>query len=327
MSAVDTLRVSVTDRCNLQCVYCMPREGIPRIPSGDILWYEEILRVIRTGAELGIHKIRITGGEPLVRKGIAGFLASIGSVEDIIDICLTTNGVLLKGLAGSLKHAGLKRVTVSLDSLRRDRYRQITGCDGLHQVLDGIEAALAAGLAPIKINVVAIRDLNEDEIVDFARLSITYPLEVRFIERMPIVDKREETRGCGLLEREGLSGRDIVKRIEDALGPLEPASAVVPLPGPARLHRVPGSMGRIGLITPMTHPFCHKCTRLRLTPDGKLRSCLFSAEEIDLLSVLRSGPGQEKLREALEQAIRAKQIGEGGPAFPGNQRPMVQIGG
>jgi cyclic pyranopterin phosphate synthase len=325
LNAVDTLRVSVTDRCNLRCVYCMPGGGIDRIPFGDVLRYEEVLHVVRTGASLGIRKIRITGGEPLVREGVTGLISSIRRVKGIEDVCLTTNGVLLEGLAGDLKRAGLQRVTVSLDSLRQDRYRRITGHDELGRVLAGIEAALSAGLFPLKINVVVIRDLNDDEVVDFARLSLAYPLEVRFIERMPL-GLQEESRGCGLWEREGVPGVEVWGRILAALGPLEPAQAVVSLPGPARLYRVPGSPGRVGLITPMTHPFCHACTRLRLTADGKLRSCLFSSREFDVLAALRPEVDPEKLGELFRKAFRAKQEREAGTRSE-NQRCMAEIGG
>jgi len=242
-----------------------------------------------------------------------------------VDCCLTTNGVLLKGLARDLKQAGLQRVTVSLDSLRRSRYKQITGKDELHSVFEGIEAALAEGLAPVKINVVVIKGMNQDEIVDFARLSVQHSLEVRFIERMPL-GKREETRGCGLWERDVMAGEEILRRIQETLGDLEPALPSVPLPGPARLYRIPGSQGRIGLITPMTHPFCHVCSRLRLTPDGKLRSCLFRSSEVNVRQLLRSGENDQKIREAFETAIRSKPT-DSAPDFSGNHRWMVEIGG
>jgi len=305
----------------------MPREGMPRTRPGDILRYEEILRLVRIGTTLGIRKIRITGGEPLARRGIADFIASLRSQQEIVDCCLTTNGVLLKDLAGPLKASGLDRVTVSLDSLRRERYEQITGLDALDRVLQGIEASLAAGLVPVKINVVVIKGMNEDEIVDFSRLSIHDPLEIRFIERMPLgEDKREDTRGCGLWEKEVLSGQEVLRRVEEELGPLEPASPVVPLPGPARLYRIPGSKGRIGLITPMTHPFCDSCTRLRLTPDGKLRACLFSNAEIDIRELLRSGEDDDRLREAFERSIGSKQRHKT-PDFSENKRWMAEIGG
>lgn len=325
MNVVDTLRVSVTDRCNLRCVYCMPGEGISKIPAGDILRYEEILRLVRIGAAQGIRKVRITGGEPLVRSGIAGFVSRLRSVEDIVDLCLTTNGVLLKGLARDLKRAGLNRVTISLDSLRQDRFERITGSDALDLVLDGIEAALTEGLVPVKVNVVMMQGMNEEEIVDFSRLSVSHPLEVRFIERMPF-GKREETRGCGLWEGQGVAGKEVLRRIEESLGPLEPASPAVPFPGPARLYRVPGSPGRIGLITPMTHPFCDACTRLRLTPDGKLRNCLFSDDEIDVRRVLRAGEDDRGVRKAFEEAVRSKPKCYA-PDFSDNHKWMVEIGG
>lgn len=325
MSAVDTLRVSVTDRCNLRCAYCMPREGVSRIPAEDILRYEEILHLVRIGAAQGIRKVRITGGEPLARKGISGFVSGLSSVEGIVDRCLTTNGVLLKGLAGELKRAGLNRVTVSLDSLRPERFEEITGSNALALVLEGIDAAVAEGLLPVKVNVVVMDGINDDEIEDFSRLSVSHPLEVRFIERMPF-GKREESRGCGLRESKGLAGEEVLRRIEESLGPLEPASPTVPFPGPARLFRVPGSLGRLGLITPMTHPFCDACTRLRLTPDGKLRNCLFSQEEIDVRSLLRGGDGDQKVWEAFEKAVRTKPKCDA-PDFSDNDKWMVEIGG
>jgi len=327
LSPVDTLRVSVTDRCNLQCAYCVPRGRIPRIAESRLLGWDEILRVVRAGASVGIRKVRISGGEPLVRRGLPGFIASLREVPGIADLCLTTNGVLLAGLAGRLKQAGLDRVTVSLDSLRRDRYERIAGFDALGQVREGLAAAVETGLTPLKINVVVIRGANEDEVVDFARLSIHQPLEVRFIERMPLgPGRREESRGCGLWEREGVSGEWVRERIEAALGPLEPAPPAVPLPGPARLFRVPGSPGRFGLITPMTHPFCGACTRLRLTPDGRLRSCLFGSDELDAARALRSGQGAEELRALFERAIRAKRRGPERD-FAQNRRWMAEIGG
>ena len=327
MHPVDTLRISLTDHCNLRCVYCMPKGGIDRLPEGDTLRYDEILRLVRAGVRVGIRKVRITGGEPLVRKGVTGFVASLRSVEGVEDICLTTNGVLLKGLAGPLKRAGLGRVTVSLDTLRPDRYRMITGRGLLHRVLEGIEAVLDAGLSPLKINVVVIRGTNDDEIVDFARLSVNAPVEVRFIERMP-VGTREESRGCGLWERQGVPGREVLRRVEEALGPLERAQAVVSLPGPARLYRVPGGLGRVGVITPVTHPFCQACTRLRLTPDGKLLSCLFGSTWIDVRAALRSGGGgdEEALGRLLEEAAMRKKR-EATGASSRNGLWMAQIGG
>jgi cyclic pyranopterin phosphate synthase len=303
----------------------MPREGLAKIPAEDILRYEEILRLIRVGVAQGIRKVRITGGEPLARRGIARFVSELSGVEGIVDRCLTTNGVLLKGLARDLKRAGLDRVTVSLDSLRPDRFERITGRDTLNRVLAGIEASLAEGLVPVKVNVVVMQGLNDDEIVDFSRLTVSRSLEVRFIERMPF-GKREETRGCGLWERQGIAGEEVLRRIEEALGPLEPAPADVPFPGPARLYRVPGSPGRIGLITPMTHPFCETCTRLRLTPDGKLRNCLFRDDEIDVRRLLRAGGDDGGVREAFEEAVRTKPRC-GAPDFSDNHKWMVEIGG
>ena len=325
MTAVDTLRVSVTDRCDLRCTYCVPPQGVSRIPARDVLRYEEILRVVRIGLEAGIRKVRITGGEPLARRGLIGFVRSVTAFDGVLDCCLTTNGVRLAGAALRLKDAGLDRVTVSLDSLRRTRYREITGYDGLERVLAGIASALAAGLHPVKVNVVLVPGLNEDEIVSFARLSLDRPLEVRFIERMPL-GRRPAARGCGLQASRAVSGDAILRRIEGAFGRLEGAAHTTPIPGPARLYRIRAARGRVGVITPMSHPFCHSCGRLRLTPDGKLRNCLFRSAAVDLRGILRGGGSDAELRAAFRDAIRSKPPRRR-PAFAEHGDWMVRIGG
>ena len=322
---VDTLRISVTDRCNLRCSYCMPPEGIPLIPMGEILRYEEIVRIARACATLGVKKLRITGGEPLVRRGLVELIESLSGVAGVEDLCMTTNGVLLEGFAPALKRAGLHRVTVSLDSLRRRRYLEITGSDRLHQVLAGIRAALDAGLSPVKINVVVIRGANDDEVEDFARLSLTHPLEVRFIERMPTGRSGSE-KGCGDWGREGVRANEVIERIERVFGPLEPARPGVPVPGPARLFHIRGGNGRVGVISAVTRPFCAACTRIRLTSEGGLRNCLFREEACDLKALLRSGISDEDLWRHLREAIARKHRFVEAP-FLHMTRSMRQIGG
>lgn len=325
INRVDTLRVSITDRCNLRCIYCMPHQGVPLISHDSIMRYEEILRVVRAGTGLGIRKVRITGGEPLVRKGLTEFVESIADINGIEDLCLTTNGVLLKEYAGPLRRAGMHRVTISLDSLRRRRYERITGEDRLADVLAGIEASITAGLDPLKINVVIIRGINDDEVVDFARLSTVYPLEVRFIERMPLVET-DGTKGCGMWEREGMSGGEVRQMVEAEFGPLKPVGAGVPVPGPADLYRVPGGTGRIGFINPVSAPFCATCTRVRLTPEGMLRNCLLREESVDLRRAVRAGVSDDELASVLREAMESKFNGKDAP-FHAMRKYMVQIGG
>jgi len=303
----------------------MPLQGVPLISHDHVMRYEEILRVIRVGTGLGIRKIRITGGEPLVRKGLTELVESIAGVGGIEDLCLTTNGVLLKEYAGPLKRAGMHRVTISLDSLQRRRYERITGYDRLGDVLDGIEACFAVGLDNLKINVVIIPGINDDEVRDFACLSKAHPLEVRFIERMPLLQK-EGTKGCGVWEKEGMSGEQVRVRIEDAFGPLEPVRAAVPVPGPADLYRVTGGTGRIGFINPVSAPFCATCTRVRLTPEGMFRTCLLREEAVDIRRALRAGVSDDELATVLREAMESKFNGKGAP-FHAMRKYMVQIGG
>lgn len=303
----------------------MPLQGVPPISHDGIMRYEEILRIVRAGAGLGIRKVRITGGEPLVRKGLRSFVASIAGIAGIEDLCLTTNGVLLKEYAESLKRAGMHRVTISLDSLQRRRYERITGEDRLDDVLAGIEASITAGLDPLKINVVIIRGINDDEVTDFARLSTARPLEVRFIERMPL-GEGDGTKGCGMWEQEGMSGGEVRRMVEAEFGPLEPAGAGVPVPGPADLYRVPGGTGRIGFINPVSAPFCATCTRVRLTPEGMLRNCLLREEAVDLRRVVRAGVSDDELASVLQGAIERKPLGKDAP-FHAMRKYMVQIGG
>jgi cyclic pyranopterin phosphate synthase len=295
---INYLRISVTDKCNLRCRYCMPEEGIPLISHKAILTYEEILRIVRVFATEGISKVRLTGGEPLVRKGIIDFISRLSQIEEIKDLSLTTNGMFLKEYARDLKRAGLKRINVSLDSLIKERFCQITHRDEYGRVWNGIEEALRVGLFPIKINMVAIKALNDDEIESFARLTLHLPLTVRFIEYMPS-GNGEEWKESDILT---------IPRIKDRL---ERVGRLIPIPsdrwdGPAKRYRIEGAKGEIGLIGAVSSHFCADCNRLRLTPDGKIRTCLFSDEEIDVREILRKGGSDQNLKERLLDALRAK---------------------
>ena len=314
---VNYLRISVTDRCNLRCIYCMPPEGIPLLSHDEILSYEEVVVVARAAAELGVTKLRLTGGEPLVRKGLTDLVAMLARLEGIDDIALTTNGLLLERHAEELKKAGLRRVNVSLDSLRPDRFRQITRIGELEGVLRGIEAARKAGLNPVKTNTVVIRGTNDDEILDFARLTIEGDWHVRFIEYMPFANN-------GANEKSLVPVSEMKQRIE-ALGKLEPS-----LPsggGPARYFRLPGARGTIGFISPVSDQFCQACNRLRLTADGKLRPCLFSDKEIDLIEPLRQGATSEGIKRLIREAVSSKPEGHHLAAGVTCERLMAQIGG
>jgi cyclic pyranopterin phosphate synthase len=299
----------------------MPETGIPLISHFDILTYEEMLRIVRVFAAEGISKVRLTGGEPLVRKGIADFVSDLSRIEGIEDLSLTTNGVLLKELAQGLKKAGLRRVNISLDSLQRERFRQITRNDDFERVWEGIEEALRVGLSPVKINMVAIQGLNDDEIESFARLTLQLPLTVRYIEYMPAGNGEKWEMG------DVLTIPQIKKRIEN-VGTLIPISSER-WDGPAMRFRIDGAVGEIGLIGAVSNHFCSDCNRLRLTADGKIRTCLFSDEEIDVRDILRKGGSDSDLRGRLHVALAAK------PArhhidthqFKKCQRNMSAIGG
>ena len=295
---INYLRISVTDRCNLRCRYCMPEEGISLISHKDILTYEEILRIVRVFAKEGISKIRLTGGEPLVRKGIIDFISSLSQIEEIKDLSLTTNGILLKELAQDLKQAGLIRVNISLDSLRKERFYQITRKDDFERVWAGIEETLRVGLSPIKINMVAIKGLNDDEIESFAQLTLRLPLTVRYIEYMPSGNGEEWK------ESDLLTIPQIKNRLEH-VAPLIPVSSNQ-WDGPALRFRFEGALGEIGLIGPVSSHFCSDCNRLRLTADGKIRTCLFSDEEVDVKELLRNGGTDQDLNERLRVALRSK---------------------
>jgi cyclic pyranopterin phosphate synthase len=315
---ISYLRVSVTDRCNLRCMYCMPPEGITLIPHSDVLRYEEILSVVRVAAEMGINKVRLSGGEPLVRAGFVDFVRMLSEVREIQDLSLTTNGVLLKDHAAALKHAGVKRVNVSLDSLRRQGFKGITGHDRLPDVLDGIREAERVGIAPIKVNVVVMRGINDDELLDFARLTMD-GWNVRFIELMPIMNK-------GAKQPEFVSAKEMWETLS-SLGTLQPCSPLAGS-GPASYYQLPGARGTVGFITPVSDHFCFKCNRLRLTADGKLLPCLLSSEEVDLRSALRAGAPPEGIKQLILKAVAAKPEGHRvSQGVVSQKRPMTQVGG
>ncbi|MGD8441946.1 MAG: GTP 3',8-cyclase MoaA [Desulfobacterales bacterium] len=291
------LRISITDRCNLKCIYCVPRHLIPRLSHADILTYEEILRLVRIGIKLGISKIRVTGGEPLVRKGVYGFLADLSSLDGLADLSLTTNGVSLKANLKKIKAAGIKRINISLDTLNRAKFERITGFNLFDQVWQGIEMALEMGFHPIKLNIVALNGTNDDELTDMARLSFDYPLHIRFIEYMPI---GESQIGNGPL----LLAPEIKKRIS-VLGSLIPVTNAID-DGPAQRYHFEGAAGEIGFIHALSHHFCDRCNRLRLTARGRLRPCLLSDHHEDVKAVMRSGGTDEELMEVFFKAVRHK---------------------
>lgn len=321
---IDYLRISITDHCNLNCCYCMPEfSGRPHLNHIEILTYEELYRLAEAAVCAGISKIRITGGEPLVRKGVGDFCSMLGALPGLENLALTTNGVQLEKMARPLKEAGVKRVNVSLDTLQRDRFEAITGRDGLDDVQAGIRQAEAVGFFPVKINVVVMRGINDDEIAQLAALTYERACHVRFIELMPF-----QNRNCGDYQDLYMPIGEIIKRIpyikKAHVGPVLETS------GPARLCSLPGAKGKIGFIAPMSWHFCGSCNRLRLTADGKIRTCLFSETEIDVKTPLRNGATTRELVELLRYAVKAKprrhHLGQSG-RHNHQRRKMHAIGG
>jgi len=317
---INYLRISVTDRCNLRCLYCMPAQGVTLMSHQDILTYEEVYTVTRAAAELGINKIRVTGGEPLVRLGVGKLVEMLAGIDAIDDISLTTNGTRLGRYAGELEAAGLRRVNVSLDTLRPDRFEFISrGGHRLSEVLAGIETARSVGLNPVKLNTVVMAGINDDELLDFAAKTTTEGWHVRFIELMPVV-------GDGAKAAQFVSTSEVRERLE-VLGKLEPCLPEVGN-GPARYYRFPGAEGTIGFISPVSEHFCYSCNRLRLTADGKLRSCLLSEDEVDLKQPLRSGVSLAVLKNLIKEAVLRKplhhHLAEGEAP---KDRPFCQVGG
>jgi cyclic pyranopterin phosphate synthase len=292
------LRISVTDRCNLRCVYCMPEAGLQWIAKREILSFEEVARIVEAGAAAGLRSVRLTGGEPLVRRDLPELVRMLASIPGIDDIALSTNGLMLAEQVEALVAAGLRRVNVSLDTLRADRFFAIARRPGLERVLHGIDAAIAAELAPIKLNCVVMRGRNDDELGDFAALTRERALFVRFIELMPVAENLA-------LQREAyVSCDEMLARV----GALE---ALVPVDGPggngpARYFAFPGARGAIGVISPLSHDYCERCNRVRLSAEGKLRLCLFGDYEIDLRTPLRSGASRDDLIELFRGGMLIK---------------------
>ncbi|MBU2009262.1 MAG: GTP 3',8-cyclase MoaA [Chloroflexi bacterium] len=293
---IDYLRISVTDRCNLRCFYCMPEKGVPLLPRENVLSYEEIARVAAAAVGLGISKLRLTGGEPLVRAGLVDLVSMLAAIPGLDDLSLTTNGLLLAGLASDLKKAGLRRVNVSLDTFNPERFRRITGGDGPEAVLKGIEAAGEVGLDPVKVNTVVMPGVNDDELLAFGQRSVK-GWHVRFIEIMPF------GQALGL---PALPAPRIASRLEEAFGPLSPALSRGC--GPARYFRLPGSRGTIGFISPVSQHFCFACNRLRLTAEGRLRPCLLNDTEVNLRSPLSAGASAEELKGLIRQVVASKPL-------------------
>ena len=312
------LRISVTDRCNFRCRYCMPAEGLEWLPRDGLLSFEEISRVASLVVErFGIRSIRLTGGEPTVRAKLPDLVRLLSPLP--VDLALTTNGATLRLLAAELAEAGLCRINVSLDSLRRDRFEELTLRNGLARVLDGIEAALAAGLSPVKVNVVVMRGVNDDELVDFARFGRELGITVRFIEFMPL-DAEEAWSEAAVVSQE-----EILATI-GAVYPLEPPARSN---APATRFRYMDGGGEIGVVASVTQSFCDSCDRIRLTADGQFRNCLFATEEFDLRGLLRSGASDDEVADLVERAVAAKWAGHGigRVDFIRPARSMSQIGG
>ena len=318
---INYLRLSVTDRCNLRCIYCMPEEGVKFLPHNEILTYEEMLRVVSLCVLHGIRKVRLTGGEPLVRKGIIPFIERLCQTDGLQEITLTTNGVLLKDFARPLRECGICRVNVSMDTLRPERFNKITRRNYFDRVWEGIEEAASAGLSPIKINVVAMRGMNDDEIIDFARLTFRKPFHVRFIEMMPVGERNAWT------SEKFISTQKILSQVR-SLGTIRPVSSG-PLDGPAHRYALEGAEGEIGFIGALSHHFCEKCNRLRLTADGHLRGCLFSEQETDIKTPLRQGQGDNRLLDLIASTILNKPENHGLDIYNPRKcvRSMNSIGG
>lgn len=317
---IDYLRISITDRCNLRCIYCMPSQGVSLLNHDDILNYEEILRTVRVAAGLGVRKVRITGGEPLVRKNLAWLISSLKAIPGIEDISLTTNGLLLRDLIDAFAEAGLTRINVSIDSLEPSRYAEITRGGDLTRVLAGIRRAGELGIHPVKINMVPIRGVNDDEIEAFAQLARDEQYDVRFIEFMP-------TGANEFWSAERVVTTDEIMERVGKLGALSPVRHRKD--GPARYYAMEGTEGVLGFISPISHHFCGSCNRLRLTSDGKLRPCLFSETEIDLKSAMRRGAPDSELERLLLLAIEVKPQAHTLTSSPvtHDRRPMSAIGG
>jgi cyclic pyranopterin phosphate synthase len=318
---IDYLRISVTDKCNLRCTYCMPVEGLEWIPRPELLTYEEIASAVAQMAELGLRRVRLTGGEPLVRRDLPDLVRMLRSIPAIEDIALSTNAVLLPQFAAELRETGLDRVNISVDTLRRDRFEAIARrpVRFFDAMLEGIEAAERAGFAPLKVNTVMLRGLNDDELPELAALTRERPWHVRFIELMPVGENLH-------LSDRFVSADEILARVR-AIEELVPDDGP-PGNGPARYFRFPGAPGSVGVITPMSHNYCDRCNRMRLTADGQLRTCLFGTHEVDLRTPIRAGiPIRHAVRRALEGKPERHLLQLGSSRGSGGLAALSQVGG
>lgn len=316
--SIEYLRISITDRCNFRCVYCMPAEGLPWLPKAEILRYEEITEVVRQLAPLGLRRIRITGGEPTIRPELPTLVRMLRAIPEVEDIALSTNGVKLPEMAAALVDAGLHRVNISADSLRPDRVATIARRDLGFDLVRAANAATAARLDPVKVNVVVMRGINDDEVADFAALTIEHPWHVRFIELMPVGELRD------LTWEHVVPTDEVLERIQ-SLGALTSDAGPSRGNGPARYLRLPGARGTIGVITPMTHTYCASCNRVRLTADGRLRTCLFGNHEVLLRDALRAGEPLEPLfRKALSEKPKEHHLLQ---MQIGGLRALSEVGG
>ena len=316
--SIEYLRISVTDRCNFRCLYCMPLEGLEWLPKADILSYEEIAAIVGQLAPLGLRRIRITGGEPTLRPDLSRLIEMVRGIPEIEDISLSTNGLRLPQLAAELRRAGVDRVNMSADSLRPERIKAISRRNFDFDPVAAALAAETAGLAPLKLNVVVMRGINDDEVCDFARLTLDHEWHVRFIELMPVGEMRD------LTWNHVVPAAEIIHSIEE-LGSLAPTPGPARGNGPARYYRLPGAKGTIGVITPMSHTYCGSCNRVRLTADGRLRTCLFGDDEVDLRTPLRSGmPLDPFFRSALSTKPREHHLLQ---MNVGGLRALSQVGG
>jgi cyclic pyranopterin phosphate synthase len=318
---VRDLRISVTDRCNLRCTYCMPAEGMPWLPREQLLTYEELARFARVCVEAGVRGIRLTGGEPTVRQDLAVLVRMLRAIDPALDLSLTTNGLKLEAMAGELREAGLDRVNVSLDTLSRERFHAIARRDRLHDVLAGLAAARRAGFSPVKVNAVLVRGVNDDEVVPLARRAREEGWELRFIEWMPLDFQHA-------WDRERLVPADEIVSALAAAFPLEPEEGDDPS-APARTWRYSDGIGRVGVIASVTRPFCGRCDRIRLTADGQLRTCLFANREHDVRALLRGGAGDDAVEAMVRASVLRKAPGHlvGRPEFVQPERGMSAIGG
>ena len=316
------LRISVTDRCNIRCFYCMPDESIVFKPKDEILSFEEIERFVRVVADAGINKLRLTGGEPLVRAHLAELITRLAAVPGIEDVALTTNGILLADQAQELRDAGLQRINISLDTLSEETFQRITRRSGLDRVLAGIQTAQEVGFEKIRLNAIAIRGLTEDDVVPLGHFSREQNLELRFIEFMPL-DAENNWQSDQVL-----SGEAIRRQLENAFGPLNPVERL-DTAQPAVDYRFADGVGDIGFINPVTQPFCSDCNRLRLTAEGQVRNCLFSTTEWDARQLLRDGSSNQQLLELVRDCVAQKKSGHGIDTddFEKPARAMYQIGG